>query len=83
MSEAFSSNLESSDIFEVPLHCPKCGQTGVACYERNAGSQGRKRTATSPFRTSDGFYLRVNVTPTFNMHIVCARCGKTHLGRLR
>ena len=83
MSHAFGGNPESDDTFEVPLHCPKCGQTGVAFYERNTRSQGRKRTATSPFHTSDGFYLRVNVMPTFNMHIVCARCGKAHLESLR
>jgi hypothetical protein len=64
--------------FSAPLRCLKCGQKGTAMFEHNAGGHGGKVTATSPFATSDEFYLRMNVRATSNPHIVCAQCGTVH-----
>lgn len=78
-----SERFISEPTFTAPLCCLKCQQTGFARYERNAGSSGRRLSASSPIHVSDGFYLRVNINRSFNMQIVCEKCGKVHRGPAR
>jgi ribosomal protein L37E len=71
--------IDSVD-FNTQISCLKCGQEGWVTWARCPASRAHVLAATSPVKTSDGFYLRL--TSFSNAHIVCARCGAIHRDRV-
>jgi hypothetical protein len=68
--------------FDTQISCIKCGQEGSVTWTRDVAPHLGPVAVTSPVKTSDGFYLRVNASPSSNPHIVCARCGTLHRDRV-
>jgi hypothetical protein len=64
-------------ISERRLRCLKCGQKGVAHFERREWAQAPAAPVAVPFFASDGFYLRMRKKRETHLQIVCERCGMT------